>query len=91
MSYQLPPDIEQLVNAHVGQGGYSSADEVLRDALRALEEISYFRSDSTTGRILTFDELKREIGRGLEQLDRGESHDSEEVFGDILRDLPTVD
>ena len=38
MSYQLPPDIEKLVQVHIASGAYPSEDDVLRDALRALAE-----------------------------------------------------
>ncbi len=43
MAYQFPPDVEQLVRDRMAHGGYTSQDEVLRDALRALEEITFFR------------------------------------------------
>ena len=38
MSYQLPADLEQLVAEQIRLGTYGSADDVLRDALRALAE-----------------------------------------------------
>ncbi|MFO7906787.1 MAG: ribbon-helix-helix domain-containing protein [Planctomycetota bacterium] len=38
MSYQFPPDIEELVRERMATGHYGSEDEVLRDALRALSE-----------------------------------------------------
>ena len=38
MSYTFPPDLQKLVEARLTSGGYSTADEVLRDALRALAE-----------------------------------------------------
>lgn len=38
MSYQLPADLEQLVSEQIRLGPYRSADEVLRDALRALAD-----------------------------------------------------
>lgn len=91
MAYQFPPDVERLVRDHMSQGGYSSEDEVLRDALRALEEISYFRPHSSAGRITSFEALRHQISRGLEQLDRGEGRDAEEVFDELLRDLPNAD
>jgi putative addiction module CopG family antidote len=36
MSYQLPPDLEAVVQKYVTSGGYASADDVLRGALAAL-------------------------------------------------------
>lgn len=91
MPYQFPPDVERLVKDHLAQGGYTSEDDVLRDALRALEEISYFRPDPNAGRISSFEALRHEVGRGLEELDRGEGRDSDEVFAELLRDLPNPD
>jgi len=47
----FPPDLERLVKHRMARGGYQSEDEVLRDALRALEEIAFFRPDPDAGRI----------------------------------------
>lgn len=88
MAYQFPPDVERLIKDRLVRGGYKSEDEVLRDALRALEEISYFRPDPNAGRIASFETLRHEVSRGLDQLDRGEGRDSDEVFDKLLRDLP---
>jgi putative addiction module CopG family antidote len=38
MSYPFPSDVQQLVEAHLSSGRYSTEDDVLRDALRALAE-----------------------------------------------------
>lgn len=38
MQYQLPPDISDRLQACVAAGGYRSEEEVLRDALDALEQ-----------------------------------------------------
>jgi Arc/MetJ-type ribon-helix-helix transcriptional regulator len=37
--YQIPPDIQQRVNAHLNAGTYKSPDEVFRDAMNALDEL----------------------------------------------------
>jgi antitoxin ParD1/3/4 len=91
MAYQFPPDVEQLVKDRMSQGGYSSADEVLRDALRALEEISFFRPNPNAGRITSFEQLRQEVCRGVQQLDRGEGRDANEVFVELLSHLPEPD
>jgi Arc/MetJ-type ribon-helix-helix transcriptional regulator len=88
MAYAFPPDVAQLVNDRMALGGYSSEDDVLRDALRALEEISYFRPESNASRMTSAEELRHEVRRGIEQLDRGEGRDADEVFDALLRDLP---
>jgi Arc/MetJ-type ribon-helix-helix transcriptional regulator len=37
--YQMPPDIQQWVDAHLNAGAYKSTDEVFRDAMNALDEL----------------------------------------------------
>jgi putative addiction module CopG family antidote len=36
MAYSFPPDLQKLIDARLASGIYSTEDEVLRDALRAL-------------------------------------------------------
>ncbi len=38
MSYEFPADVQKIIQDQISSGGYSSADEVLRDALQALAE-----------------------------------------------------
>jgi putative addiction module CopG family antidote len=38
MTYQIPPDVEQLIREQMAAGDYHNHDEVLRDALQALAE-----------------------------------------------------
>jgi Arc/MetJ-type ribon-helix-helix transcriptional regulator len=38
MSYQFPPDLEERVKARMMGGAYRSEDELLREALDALDE-----------------------------------------------------
>ncbi len=37
MSYQFPPDVEQRIRHQIALGNYSNEDDVLRDALEALD------------------------------------------------------
>ena len=39
MSYAFSPELRQLIDARMASGGYSSEDELLRDALLALQHI----------------------------------------------------
>lgn len=41
MSYQFPPDIEQLVREHMAQGHYASEHDLLREALGMLRKFTY--------------------------------------------------
>ena len=36
MSYSFPPDLQQQVNERMARGGYTSEDQVLRDAFATL-------------------------------------------------------
>ena len=65
MNVSLTPELERLVNERVQSGMYSSASEVVREALRLLNEQEELRR----GRL---EELRKEIRIGLDQLNRGE-------------------
>jgi Arc/MetJ-type ribon-helix-helix transcriptional regulator len=39
MPYQFPHDIEQRVKARMNEGGHQSEDDVLREAMDALDEL----------------------------------------------------
>jgi Arc/MetJ-type ribon-helix-helix transcriptional regulator len=43
VAYQFSPDVEQLIKERMAIGVYSSEDEVLRDALGALEQLEQER------------------------------------------------
>jgi antitoxin ParD1/3/4 len=64
MNVSLTPELEQLVAKKVESGRYTSASEVIREALRLLEEHDRLKE-------LQFAEVKRKIDRGLQQLDEG--------------------
>ena len=38
MSYQFPPDVDELVRKQMETGDYRTEDDVLREALRSLSE-----------------------------------------------------
>ena len=38
MPYSFPSDVKKLVESHLASGRYSTEDDVLRDALRALSD-----------------------------------------------------
>ncbi len=65
MNVSLTPVLEELVQRKVATGLYSSASEVVREALRVLEE----RDELRKTRLET---LRNDIGVGLAQLERGE-------------------
>jgi Arc/MetJ-type ribon-helix-helix transcriptional regulator len=40
MQYPIPPDVQDLIAAQLATGRYQNEDEILREALRALQEAS---------------------------------------------------
>jgi antitoxin ParD1/3/4 len=65
MNVSLTPELEQFVASKVASGRYNSASEVMREALRLLEEHDQARS----AQLASFNE---ELGHRLEALERGE-------------------
>lgn len=65
MNVSLTPELEKFVSGKVESGRYSSASEVIREALRLLEMQDRARSSQLA-------EFDREIGQRLDALDRGE-------------------
>lgn len=59
MNVNLTPQLEEMVRAKVGSGLYTSASEVVREALRLMEERDRLRDAK-------LDELRREIRAGIE-------------------------
>ena len=63
MNVNLTPQLEELVRAKVSSGMYTSASEVVREALRLMDERDRLRQ-------VKLDDLRREVRNGL---DSGES------------------
>ena len=59
MNVSLTPQLEELVKKKVESGLYTSASEVMREALRLLDERDRLRS-------MRIEELRTEIRKGLE-------------------------
>ena len=68
MNVSLTPELEMFVNAKVESGRYNSASEVVREALRLLEDHDRSRS----GQIAAFN---RELSSRMASLDSGEAVD----------------
>lgn len=69
MNVNLTPHLEELVRSKVASGLYNSASEVVRDALRLMEEQDRIRA-------LRLEQLRAEIQRGLDS-GPGEPWDAE--------------
>jgi antitoxin ParD1/3/4 len=68
MNVSLTPELEEFVAIKVQSGRYNSASEVVREALRLLEEHDQTRS----AQIAAFNQ---ELSQRLDSLDRGEHVD----------------
>ena len=78
MNVSLTPELEKFVSAKVGSGRYNSASEVVREALRLLEEHDAARAAQLA-------EFNQELGRRLASLDRGETVDPSKVRARLQR------
>ncbi len=78
MNHSLPTDIQQRINAQIATGAFTSDDDVLRDALDALERrqnglaklrsmVAEAEEDVAAGRTGSFDRaaIKRDVREQL--------------------------
>ena len=80
MNVPLTPELEQFVQAKVKTGRYLSASEVVREALRLLDDRDRLRE-------IRINTLRKEIAIGTEQSDRGEVFDGEKVIQELLGEI----
>ena len=80
MNVSLTPELEQLVQTKVRSGRYNSASEVVREALRLLEQHDSLRATHLK-------ELRSRIDAGLASLDRGQGTDGEKFTRGMLGEL----
>jgi antitoxin ParD1/3/4 len=76
MNISLTKELEELVHLKVATGRYTSASEVIREALRLMDE----RDQMLT---LHKDEIRKKIAAGMTSLRAGEGIDGEAVFARI--------
>ena len=65
MNVSLTPQLESYVKQKVAGGMYNSVSEVMREALRLLEERDVLKE-------IKIESLRRDIKEGIDELDRGE-------------------
>ncbi|TRU20612.1 MAG: type II toxin-antitoxin system ParD family antitoxin [Microcystis aeruginosa Ma_MB_S_20031200_S102] len=81
---QLTPEIENLIAEQIKTGKYQDDLAVIQEGLRLLAE----RDRIYRGR---FEELKREVMIGVEELRRQEGINGEEVFAELEEDLQQIE
>ncbi|MDR3424714.1 MAG: type II toxin-antitoxin system ParD family antitoxin [Alphaproteobacteria bacterium] len=72
LSISLTPQLENMVRAKIDSGMYSSASEVVREALRLLDEQDQLRKNR-------LETLRRDIDAGIKS-GRGRKETAEEVI-----------
>ena len=84
MNVNLTPELEQLVQGRVKSGRYNSASEVVREALRLLEQRDEVFS-------LRKDEIRKQIEEGWHAAKRGDVMNGEDVFDRIDKELEVME
>lgn len=77
VNVSLTPELEELIQRRVRSGRYGSASEVVREALRLLQDRDELRQ-------LRLAELRSKVADGLDSLDREEGRDGDEAIDEIL-------
>jgi antitoxin ParD1/3/4 len=73
MNISLTPELEKFIAAKVKSGMYQTASEVVRDALRLLDEDGKLREAQLK-------QMRDHIAKGLAQAEAGETVSAEEVW-----------
>lgn len=78
MNVSLTPKLAALVAERVRSGRYQSASEVVREALRLLEDVEEVKA-------VRLQELRKDIAAGLKELDRGRSVSFDRNLADSIK------
>lgn len=78
MNVSLTPELEKLIQRKIASGRYTTASEVVREALRLFEQQEKLRE-------LHLGEVRRKIAEGIAAADAGRVHDGPGVFEEIKR------
>ena len=81
MNVSLTPELERFVQEKVHSGRYTSASEVVREALRLLEEHEKVRAAQLA-------EFREESDRRLASLERGEGIDGATALAQLRQRSP---
>jgi antitoxin ParD1/3/4 len=84
MNVSLTPELEQLVHLKVKTGRYTSASEVVREALRMMEARDQMQA-------LQKDEVRRKIAAGMASLRAGEGEDGDAFLSRMDAELAELE
>jgi antitoxin ParD1/3/4 len=84
MNVSLTPELEQLVHLKVRTGRYTSASEVVREALRLMEQRDQAQA-------LHRDEIRKRIAAGMASLRAGEGVDGDAFLAGIDNELAEIE
>jgi antitoxin ParD1/3/4 len=84
MNVSLTPELEQLVHLKVQSGRYTSASEVVREALRLMEERDQVQA-------MQKDEIRKKIAAGMASLRAGKGTDGEAFFAEVDSELENLE
>ncbi len=82
MNVNLTPELEQLVSQKVSSGLYNSASEVVREALRMMQQRDELRR-------IQQDELRKEVQKGIDALRAGKFTEYE-TAEDLVNDIEKI-
>ena len=80
MNIHLTPELEQLVHAKVQYGRYNSASEVVREALRLMEQRDGLRA-------IQLQQLRARMDRSLTESAQDQGADGDQFMRDMLTNL----
>jgi antitoxin ParD1/3/4 len=80
MNVSLTPELERFISGLVESGRYRSASEVVRHAVRLLQQ----REEEREAKL---EAIRRAVDVGIEELERGEGIPADEVFEELLSAL----
>lgn len=83
MNVSLTPELERIVSFKVKSGLYNSASEVVREGLRLLQQRDQMRE-------MKLEALRKEIQKGIDDLEAGRVRPGGEVMAEFKHRLLTM-
>ena len=78
MSVELSPELERIISSKLGSGRYNSAEDVVREGLRLMDERDRPLLDARA-------HIREQIDAGYESVLRGDVIDGYQFFDDLER------